>query len=115
MISGYLLKENTIGGRLRPRRHFEPLPRLARLFGMAIGEFPDWEDEEFNAILLRQLDAPLKKWLRPNPSLFHSLAEDTSKSAMQQITSVRDLLSCSEPPLTYLRRAKEIAKAAETR
>jgi hypothetical protein len=107
--------KDTTGGLLRPHREYGPSQRLARLFGICTGDFLGWGDEELRESLLGQLDCSLLQWLKPNSSLVEALAENASGRGGHRMISLGDLLSHPCPPILYLRRAKEVAKAADVR
>jgi hypothetical protein len=99
---------------LKLSRDDDRFDRLARLFGIGAGNFLGWEDSELHDILLRELNAPLIKWLKPKSIEFQMLTESAA-TKVGSINCIGDLLSSPNPPLPYLRRAKDIAKSADLR
>jgi hypothetical protein len=97
------------------RRDYVSSSRLARLFEIGTGECIGWEDSDLKAILADVLDVPLAKWVKLEANLARKEKRAGSLRDGRRITSIRDLLIHPQPPLNYLRAAKEMAKSADSR
>jgi hypothetical protein len=100
---------------MRSNQHFGPTHRLDSLYGIGLDHGLGETDETLRQSLLKQLHIPLVEWLKPHSNLFKSFTEDASTSETHRIISLGDLLRHPHPPLTYLRRAKDVAKLADAR
>jgi hypothetical protein len=100
---------------LSQRRHYDPSPRLARLFEIGTGDVLDWKREDLRVNLTKQLNTPLSKWLNLQLSDFPGFGLATSTIEVVPIRTVGDLLNHPSPPLQHLRSAKNVAKVADAR
>jgi hypothetical protein len=97
------------------RRSYGSSSRLARLFEIGTGEYMGWEDSDLRKSMLDVLQVPLAKWTKVEAHLTARERRAGFASKDARITSIRDLLVHSQPPLIYLRAAKQMAKSADSR